>query len=34
MIAAAIIPCLATAIIVSLVRAPRRPDPAGVVLNF
>jgi len=34
MIAAAIIPCLATAIIVSLVRGPRRPDPAGVALNF
>jgi len=34
MIAAAIIPCLATAIIVSLVRAPRRPDPAGVALKF
>jgi ACS family hexuronate transporter-like MFS transporter len=34
MIAAAIIPCLATAIIVSLVRAPRRPDPSGVALNF
>jgi hypothetical protein len=34
MIAAGIIPCLATAVIVSLVRAPRRPDPAGVALNF
>ncbi len=31
---AAIVPCLATAVFVSLVRAPKRPDPRGLLLEF
>lgn len=34
MIAAAIVPCLATGIIVSMVRASKKTDPAGIVLDF
>lgn len=33
-IAASIIPCLATAVFVSLVRAPKRPDPQGLLVDF
>ena len=33
-IAASIIPCLATAVFVSLVRARKKPDPDGIVLQF
>lgn len=33
-IAASIIPCLATAVLVALVRAPRRKDEGGVLNNF
>jgi ACS family hexuronate transporter-like MFS transporter len=33
-IAASIIPCLATAIFVSMVRARKTPDPEGIVLTF
>jgi len=33
-ITASIIPCLATAVLVSLVRAPKRPDPQGLLLDF
>ncbi|MBI3693922.1 MAG: MFS transporter [Acidobacteria bacterium] len=33
-IAASIIPCVATLVFVSLVRARREPDPDGIVLNF
>ena len=33
-IAASIIPCIATAVFVSMVRARKRPDPEGVVLDF
>ncbi|MBL8296065.1 MAG: hypothetical protein JNN08_29755, partial [Bryobacterales bacterium] len=33
-IAASIIPCLATAILVALVRAPRQKEEGGVLNNF
>jgi ACS family hexuronate transporter-like MFS transporter len=33
-IAASIIPCVATIVFVTLVRANKKPDPAGVLLNF
>jgi ACS family hexuronate transporter-like MFS transporter len=33
-IAASIVPCLATAALVALVRAPKHPDPEGIVLTF
>jgi ACS family hexuronate transporter-like MFS transporter len=33
-IAASLIPCLATVVFVSLVRAGRHPDPEGIVLQF
>jgi MFS transporter, ACS family, hexuronate transporter len=33
-IAASIIPCLATAVFVSLVRAPKWPDPQGLLVDF
>ncbi len=33
-IAASIVPCLATVVFVSLVRARKEPDPEGVVLDF
>ena len=33
-IAASVIPCVATAVFVYLVRASRRPDPTGVLLDF
>ncbi len=33
-IAASIVPCLATAVLVALVRAPKKPDPAGALVNF
>lgn len=33
-IAASIIPCVATAVFVSLVRAPKRPDPQGLLVDF
>ena len=33
-IAASIIPCIATAVLVFLVRSPKRPDPAGILLEF
>src|SRR5712692_1625869 len=33
-IAASLIPCLATVVFVSLVRARRQPDPEGIVLQF
>lgn len=33
-IAASLVPCLATAFFVSLVRARKTPDPEGIVLNF
>jgi hypothetical protein len=33
-IAGSIIPCLATAIFVWLVRARKTPDPEGIVLTF
>ena len=34
LIAASIIPCIATAVFVSMVRASRKPDPEGILLNF
>jgi ACS family hexuronate transporter-like MFS transporter len=33
-IVASIIPCIATAVFVYLVRAPKKPDPAGLLLKF
>jgi hypothetical protein len=33
-IVASIVPCVATAILVSLVRASREPDPHGLLLRF
>ena len=33
-IAASIIPCVATVILVTMVRARRKPDPAGLVMDF
>jgi len=33
-IAASVIPCVATMVFVGLVRAPKRPDPAGILLDF
>jgi ACS family hexuronate transporter-like MFS transporter len=34
LIAASIIPCIATAVFVSMVRAAKKPDPEGILLNF
>jgi hypothetical protein len=33
-IAASVVPCVATAVMIALVRAPKRPDPERVVLDF
>jgi len=33
-VAAALIPCAATVVFVSLVRPSKRPDPRGLLLNF
>lgn len=33
-IAASIVPCVATAVFVTLVRAGKKPDPAGIVVEF
>jgi ACS family hexuronate transporter-like MFS transporter len=33
-IAASLVPCLATLIFVTMVRARKRPDPNGIVLSF
>ncbi|HUS06670.1 MAG TPA: MFS transporter [Bryobacteraceae bacterium] len=33
-IVASLIPCLATLVFVTMVRAPRKPDPNGIVLDF
>ena len=34
LIAASIIPCLATAVFVTMVRAAKKPDPDGILLKF
>jgi ACS family hexuronate transporter-like MFS transporter len=33
-ITASLIPCLATIVLVTMVRAPKKPDPKGIVLQF
>jgi hypothetical protein len=33
-VAAALVPCAATLVFVSLVRPSKRPDPRGLLLNF
>jgi hypothetical protein len=33
-IAASLVPCFATLVFVTLVRAGKKPDPAGIVLEF
>jgi ACS family hexuronate transporter-like MFS transporter len=33
-IAASIVPCVATVLMIALVRAPKKPDPERVVLDF
>jgi sugar phosphate permease len=33
-LAASIIPCVATLVFISLVRAPSTPDPAGIIQDF
>jgi ACS family hexuronate transporter-like MFS transporter len=33
-IAASVIPCIATVLFVTMVRARKSPDPDGIVLNF